>query len=91
MPEDFKSLYPRTRVIIDCTELRTQTPASLVLNSQSFSIFKSSLPFKCILGIAPHDAITFVSPVYTGSMSDVEITKLSGLLELIESNTIEKC
>ena len=91
MPEDFKSLYPRTRVIIDCTELRTQTPASLVLNSQSFSIFKGSLPFKCLLGIAPHDAITFVSPVYTGSMSDVEITKLSGLLELIKSNTIEKC
>lgn len=84
MPQDFKSLYPNTRVIIDCTELRTQTPSSLVLNSQAFSSYKGTSTFKCLLGIAPHGAVTFVSSLYTGSMSDVEITKLSGLLDLLE-------
>ena len=34
MPDCFKELYPNTRVIIDCTEIRTQQPSSLVLNSQ---------------------------------------------------------
>lgn len=84
MPECFKTLYPRTRVIIDCTEIRTQQPSSLVLNSQSFSHYKGTNTFKCLLGIAPHGAITFISSLYTGCMSDVEIAKLSGLLDLLE-------
>ena len=84
MPECFKSLYPRTRVIIDCTELRIQQPSSLVLNSQSYSHYKGTNTFKCLIGIAPHGAITFISSLYTGCMSDIEITKLCGLLDLLE-------
>ena len=45
MPECFKNLYPRTRVIIDCTELRTQQPSSLVLNSKSYSHYKGTNTF----------------------------------------------
>ena len=66
MPECFETLYPRTQVIIDCTEIRTQQPSSLVLNSQSFSHYKGTNTFKCLLGIAPHGAITFISSLYTG-------------------------
>ena len=84
MPECYKTLYPRTRVIIDCTKLRTQQPSSLVLNSQSYSHYKGTDTLKCLLGISPHGAITFISSLYTGCMSDVEITKLSGLLDLLE-------
>lgn len=84
MPECFKILYPRTRVILDCTEIRTQQPSSLVLNSQMYSNYKGTCTFKCLLGISPHGLVTFISPLYTGCMSDVEITKLSGILELLE-------
>lgn len=84
MPDCFKTLYPRTRVVIDCTELKTQQPSSLVLSSQSYSSYKSTNTFKCLLGIAPHGAVTFISPLYTGCISDVELTKLSGLLDLLE-------
>ena len=37
MQDCFKELYPNTRVIIDCTEIKTQQPSSLVLNSQLYS------------------------------------------------------
>ena len=37
-----------------------------------------------MIGIAPHGVITFVSQLYTGCTSDIEITKDSGILDLIE-------
>ena len=37
MPQSFSDLYPDTRVILDCTEIYTETPSALVLGSQFFS------------------------------------------------------
>ncbi|CAC5419576.1 unnamed protein product [Mytilus coruscus] len=85
MPNVFKMLYPSTRVVIDCTEIKTERPSSLALGSKCYSSYKSSHTWKGLVGIAPHGALTFVSSLYTGSMSDVEITKLCGLIELLES------
>ncbi len=85
LPVSFKnSKYENTRVIIVCTEIKVQRPSSLVLNSQTFSSYKSANTLKCLIGIAPHGAVTFVSTLYTGCMSDVEITRLSGLLDLLQ-------
>ena len=84
MPEQFKVKYGNTRVIIDCTEIRSQHPSSLVLNSQLYSHYKSYTTYKCLVGIAPHGAVTFVSCLYTGNMSDNEITKLCGLTDLLD-------
>lgn len=83
IPDEFKNLYPKTRVVIDCTEIRIQKPSSLVFHSQLYSNYKGTNTFKCLLGVAPHGAITFISSLYTGYMSDVE-TRLSGLLDLLE-------
>ena len=84
MPDCFKELYPNTRIIIDCTDIRTQLPSSLVLNSQLYSHSKETHTFKFLIEIASHGAVTFVSSLYTGCMSDFEITKLSGILALVE-------
>ena len=86
MPDNFKQLYPFTRVIIDCTEIYVQTPSSLLLQSQLYSSYKSNTTFKGLIGIAPHGAVTFVSSLYTGSISDKEITRCSGILDLLEPN-----
>ena len=37
-----------------------------------------------LLGIATSGAPTFISDLYTGSISDKDITKQSGILELLE-------
>lgn len=84
MPSCFKDNYCNTRVIIDCTEIKVQTPSSLLLKSQLYSSYKSTNTLKALVGIAPHGTVTFISSLYTGSISDVAITKLCGILDLKE-------
>ena len=74
MPISSKLIYPRTRVIIDCTEIKTERPSSLAFDSKCFSSYKRAHTWKGLDGIAPHGALSFISNLYTGSMSDVELT-----------------
>lgn len=82
MPADFKDKYPSTRVVIDCTEVRCQMPKSLRLNSELFSSYKNHTTLKGLIGISPGGAITFISQLYTGHISDREIVTRSGFLNL---------
>lgn len=82
LPPEF-ALFPDTQVVLDCTEIYCQTPSSLLLQSEVYSTYKSHTTFKAMIGIAPHGVITFVSPLYAGSMSDREIFKLSGITKLL--------
>ena len=41
---------------------------------------------KALVGIAPHGAVTFVSSLYGGSVSDKEIFKQSGIAALLTEN-----
>lgn len=83
MPEAFKNKYGSTCVIIDCTEVRYQMPSSLQLNGELFSSFKHHTTLKGLLGISPGGVITFVRQLYIGSISDREIVRRSGLLDLL--------
>ena len=82
MPADFKEKYPSTRVIIDCTEICCQMPKSLRFNSELFSSYKNHTTLKGLVGISPGGAITFISQLYTGHISDREIVMRSGFLNL---------
>lgn len=55
MPEEFKQKYPKTRVIIDATEIRCEASSSLVLQSGTYSSYKSANTFKRLIGISPKD------------------------------------
>ncbi|KAJ8368735.1 hypothetical protein SKAU_G00087630 [Synaphobranchus kaupii] len=52
--------------------------------SEVFSSYKSHCTFKGLVGMAPHGAITFVSALYAGSISDKEILKQSGIVSLLK-------
>jgi len=84
MPECFKARYPNTRVILDCTEIRTQTPESLKAKSLMYSNYKSHMTWKILVGITPSGVPCFVSDCYNGSVSDKKITELSGVLDLCQ-------
>ena len=82
MPNSFKEKYSSTRALIDCTEIRCQMPCSLLLNSKLFSSYKNLVTLKGIDGIAPSGTITFISQLYSGSISEREIVERRGFLKL---------
>ena len=84
MPKCFRDLYPTTRVIIDATEVYIEKPSLPDLQQMTFSNYKNNNTFKGLIGISPSGAITFVSSLFSGSISDKELTRQSGLLALLE-------
>ncbi|XP_068697263.1 uncharacterized protein [Montipora foliosa] len=84
MPASFKEKYPNTIIIIDATELRMQTPSSLLRQSLSYSSYKSTNTFKSLIGVDAKGGIIFVSQLYTGSISDKEIVIRSGFLNTLK-------
>ncbi len=52
----------------------------------TFSSYKNHNTYKALIGISLGGAVTFVSNLYPGSISDKQLTRKSGLLQLLEKN-----
>ena len=84
MPEWFREHFPRTRVILDCTEFFIEMPSSFRAQSETYSSYKHHNTAKALIAIAPHGAIMFASPLYGGKQSDKAIVRHCGILDLLE-------
>ena len=85
MPENYRKEFPNTLVIIDGTEFKIQRPSSLTRQSQCYSDYKSSNTLKALVGIEPRGGVIFASMLFTGAISDKEITIQSGFLKTVEN------
>ncbi len=81
MPAQFVEFCPTTRVILDCTEFFTEVPSSMSIQSLTYSSYKHHNTFKALVGISPTGAVTFISDLYAGSVSDQALTRECGVLD----------
>lgn len=83
MSESFHK-FPRTRVILDCTETFTQKPSALQAHRETWSSYKHTNTSKALVGITPDGTILYLSQWYGGAASGKFIVKDSGFLHLIQ-------
>lgn len=83
IPKAFKH-FPTTRSIIDCTEFFVQKPSLPSSQRVTWSQYKHHNTFKALISISPTGTFTFISKLFTGSISDRRIVEESGFLEKIE-------
>ena len=79
----FKEKYPSTYSIIDASEVFIEIPTNVFMQSSTWSNYKHHNTAKVLIGCTPNGAISFVSPLYVGGISDVELTKVSGFLDTL--------
>ena len=80
LPQSFREAFPKTTCIIDATELFTERPSDRGLQSAFFSSYKHHHTVKALVAISPCGHVMFVSRLFTGAISDRELTKQSGFL-----------
>lgn len=88
MPASFRALFPRTRSIIDCSEIEIETPKLLRQRVLCFSNYKQRFTAKFLVSIAPSGEFTFVSKCFGGRATDTEITTNCGFLDLLEKGDL---
>ena len=59
--------------------------SSLTAQIQTWSEYKQRNTLKCLVGISPSGAFTFISKLWSGNVSDKELTKKCGILDLLEA------
>ena len=76
LPHTFKEIYPSTFSIIDGSEIFMETPLDLHMQSSTWSQYKHHNIAKVLEACTPNDAISYISPLFVGSISDIELTRL---------------
>ena len=80
LPAVFSEKYPITYAIIDGSEIFLDTPTDLCMQSSTWSNYKHHNTAKFLVACTPNGCISYISPLYVGSISDVELTRTSGFL-----------
>ena len=78
LPPVFRERYPNTYAVIDGSEIFIETPSDLHIQSSTWSSYKHHNTAKFLIVVTPNGCVSFISPLYVGSISDVELTRVSG-------------
>ena len=84
LPNVFIKHFQNVRCTIDCSEIFIEQPTSFQARAQTYSNYKKHNTVKFLIGITPAGVISYLSPCWGGRVSDKELTRESGFLNLID-------
>ena len=85
LPYAFRERYPTTIAIINASEIFVETPSDLMLQSTAWSNYKHHNTFKFLVACTPNGAISFISSLYLGSVSDPMLTRECGFIKKLDN------
>ena len=84
LPFSFRERYPTTVSIIDASEVFIQTPPDLMLQSTAWSNYKHHNTMTFLVACTPNGAISFISQMFLGSVSDPVLTQNCGFFNKLD-------
>ena len=84
MPQEFAQ-YPTTRIILDCNEIFFQRPSAMLAQSEKWSEYKHHNTWKVLVEITPNVQVSYLSDLCGGRVSDKQITREGGVLNLLDA------
>lgn len=84
----FKAGFQDVCFIIDCSEIFIDRPLILDARTQIYSNYKYHNTVKIFIACTPSRGISFISKVYDGRLTDKEINKQSGILDIIKEKDV---
>ena len=70
-----KKNTPQPMAIIDGSEMFLETPTDLCMQSSTWSNYKHHNTAIFLVARTPNGCISYITPLYVGSISDVELTR----------------
>jgi len=75
--------FPRTAIVLDCTDVRIQKPGKSETGKLFYSDYKKGYTTKILIGINSEGKVVFVSTCKPGKISDKHITEVSDVLKWV--------
>ena len=87
LPKVFKTMK-NIRCIVDCTEFRVEMPRDYAQQGNTYSSYKHSNTFKCLIAVTPNGGACFVSDLFEGDIDDMKLFQESGIMKHIRPNDL---
>ncbi|KAK3920429.1 Ryanodine receptor 1 [Frankliniella fusca] len=87
LPTCLKS-FKNFRATIDTTEVKIQVPYNYKQQGNTYSKYKSANVVNYLVACNCWGAVSFISPGYEGSISDVELFRVSGICDLLHPDDV---
>ena len=76
-------LFKNTRASVDCAEFKCEMPRNYSQQGNYFSSYKSNCTIKCLITVNRNRAACFISDLYEGSITGVDIFDQCEILQQI--------
>lgn len=87
LPIGFRVRYNNVQSIIDCFEIQIEQPTNSLHQSLTWSEYKKANTLKYLISSTPDGIINFVSEGYGGRVTDTEIVKDCGYLDILPKDS----
>jgi hypothetical protein len=87
LPRVFKTMR-KNQCVVDCTEFSVQTSHNFARQGNTYSSYKHTNTFKCLIAVTPSGGACFVSDLFEGDIDDVRIFEECGILKHINPDDI---